>query len=94
MKVIRIDPQAVRLSVESKSGIGYYTGPIADNKSNGPKGKHESKNGVYEGTFKDGKWEGQGIFTGADGYNFKGTFQAGMKEYPGKVQNSFNYLFI
>ena len=46
-------------------------------------GKQEMANGVYEGHYLNGKFDGQGTFTFADGTKYVGEFIGGKKDGQG-----------
>lgn len=59
-----------------------YDGYLFKNKFAG-KGKLVIEKDTYQGTFKDGRFDGQGTFTSHDGWTYSGGFKEGAPEGKG-----------
>lgn len=70
-------------AVEMQSLKGTYTGDCKKGKATG-KGK-ASGTDMYDGEFKSGLPDGEGIYTWSNGNRFTGTFSAGLKEGKGTM---------
>lgn len=57
----------------------YYEGKFADDKAKDKHGKYVAGEVVYEGSFEDNTFNGEGVETGPD-YSFKGVFEDGSRK--------------